>query len=104
MMDDIAILIAESGPTYDTLGNPEYTRTERQVFVREDSVTRSEFYSAAQAGLKPEIVLILSEFIDYQNEKLISYHGEEYTIIRTYRRRNSNELELILEKKVANET
>ena len=101
-MDDIAKLITEGIATYDSMGNPRYTRTETEVFVREDSVTRSEYYAAAQAGLKPEIVLILSDYMDYAGQTLIEYHGEEFTIIRAYRRRNTNELELILERKTEN--
>lgn len=102
-MDDVAILIKETGPTYDAEGNPIYVRTERQVFVRERSVTRSEFYAAAQTDLRPEITLELSEMIDYENESLVRYHDAEFSVIRTYRAPDQNGIELVLERKVENE-
>lgn len=102
-MEDIAVLITEGTPTYDAEGNEIQTRTERQVFVREESVSRSEFYNAAQAGLRPEVILILSEYIDYNGERLVKYHNKEYSIIRTYRAPDENELELTLEEKIGNE-
>lgn len=102
-MDDVVILITESNPTYDSQGNPTYTRTEQQRFVREESVSRSEFYTAAQADLQPELILVLSHYIDYDGQRLAEYHGEEYSIIRTYRR-NTDELELVLSRRISNGT
>ena len=101
-MDDVVILITESDPTYDSEGNPTYTRTEQERFVRERSVTRSEFYTAAQADLQPEKILILSNYIDYDGQRLAEYHGQEYSIIRTYRAPESDELELVLSKRLKN--
>lgn len=95
------ILITESNPTYDSQGNPTYTRTEQQRFVREESVSRSEFYTAAQADLQPELILVLSHYIDYDGQRLAEYHGQEYSIIRTYRR-NTDELELVLSRRISN--
>lgn len=101
-MDDVVTLITETNPTYDSEGNPTYTRTRQERFVREESVTRSEFYTAAHADLQPELVLILSHYIDYDGQRLAEYHGKEYSIIRTYRR-NTDELEMILTEKIKNE-
>ena len=70
-MDDIAYLITESAPTYDEYGNEIMTRVESQVFVQERSVTRSEFYTAAQVGLHPSIVLRISHRLDYEGQKLV---------------------------------
>lgn len=59
------------------------SKTLRQVFANRKSVKQNEFYQAAQAGLKPEIVFVIRS-IDYEDEGLLSYNGLEYTIIRTF--------------------
>lgn len=64
------------------------------------SITRSEFYSASQAGLNPEIIFEINGF-EYNGEKEIEFSGERYTVIRTYRA-NYEKIELTCEKKVKN--
>ena len=97
MMTDILKLIAEE-KTVDRYGDTVVTESSRQVFCREESVGQKEFYQAAAVGLTPEIKLVLSDYLDYQNEKLVLYNGDRYRVLRTYRK--GQELELILYSEV----
>lgn len=109
MMDDVCKLIAEDGVTTDEYLNEVPAYSEREVFCRVSGITRSEFYSAATADLQPEWTIRLSDFKDYNGEKLVEYDGEVYSVIRTYRDGGSfhsrgglapNEIELIIGHKI----
>lgn len=100
-MDDVAILRAET-VNVDDVGNTVTAYSDRQVFCRTRGVTRREFYDAQQAGLRPSIVLLLSNRADYSGEKVAVYHGAEYSIIRTYWTDGGDEIELTLEERTAN--
>lgn len=108
-MDDVITLIAETVTGYDDIGNEIVQRTERDLMCRVYGVTRSEFYSAAAVGLQPEITVRLSDFADYEGEKIARWNGEIYTVVRTYRDAGSfqrgsglapNGIELILEHRI----
>lgn len=115
-MDDVAVLVKDIEQGRDKAGNPIAKRVERPVFCQVFSVARNEFYSAATAGLHPEIILRLSDFLDYDGETLVRYppilHGKPgplYSVIRAYRSSGSmhrggsmplNALELTLQRKV----
>ena len=60
------------------------TRTERDVMCTVRSVTRSEFYSAYNAGIDPVYIFDLALAEDYAGERLIIYQGIEYNVVRTY--------------------
>lgn len=108
-MDDVITLIAESITGYDDTGNAILVTRERELLCQIFGVTRSEFYSAAAAGLQPEVTVRLSDFADYEGEKLARWNGELYTVIRTYRDAGSfqrgnglapNGIELTLERRI----
>lgn len=48
------------------------------------SVARNEFYSAAVAGLKPEMVFVVHE-CEYSGEREVEFEGNKYRVLRTYR-------------------
>ena len=83
-MDDIAYLIKEEVIGKDTDGNEVTKRTPRMVFCRVRSITGTEYYNAATDNLRPEIVITISHRIDYEDEKLVRWHGKYYDLIRTY--------------------
>ena len=61
------------------------TDTARTVMCMVESVRRSEYYDASNAGYRPEFVFKLALAEDYQNERLLKYHGQKYRVVRTYR-------------------
>lgn len=101
MFDSIATLRAET-VAQDAELNEVVTYTDREVFVHPASVRMSEFYQAANAGLKPELILVLANFADYQGERVVLFDGKEYTVLRTYQRPDRDNLELTLEERVEN--
>lgn len=116
-MDHACKLIHKETHGRDKYGNPVEVTVEREVLCQLHSVTRSEFYSAATANLHPEYIVRLSDFAEYQGEKLVEIDGELYSVIRTYRDRGSmghnavgvqmpqdaNALELTVGRKIGNE-
>ena len=60
------------------------TDTERTVMCTIQSVTRSEYYNALNAGYQPEYVFKLALAEDYQKERLVKYHGQRFRVVRTY--------------------
>lgn len=101
MFEGVAIL-KKAVITQDASLNEVTTYTERTVFVRPRSVFASEFYQAAAVGLKPSMTLVLSNYSDYEGEKLVEYDGKEYTVTRVYQRPDRDAVELTLEERVNN--
>lgn len=106
-MDDVIILVKTPKYTRDEEGNMSPSTEERQVLCKNESVSRAEYYQAAQVGMHPEYVFVLSHYTDYEGEKFIKYtdwsnkHHDLY-VSRTYRRPGSTELELIAEERTGN--
>ena len=100
MYDDTAALITSVYDGYDIYGNPKKTATRRTVYVQPRGVYSSEFYNAAQAGMKPSITFELAVRADYNNEDLIEYKGVLYKIIRVDWNAQRDKLSLICEQKV----
>lgn len=102
MYDSIATLKAYGEPTFDGYGNefiPEICTT---VFVQPRGVYNAEFYSAAQLGLHPSITFVLTNRADYAGQKIISFEGTDYTIIRTDWNAQRDSISLICEERVNN--
>jgi SPP1 family predicted phage head-tail adaptor len=53
------------------------------VYVQVGSVYSSEFYNAAQAGLRPNMRFWISHRVDYEGETHLIYEGQTYHVIRT---------------------
>ena len=60
------------------------TDTERTVMCNVESVRRSEYYTALNAGFQPEYVFTLTLAEDYRNERLVKYHGQKFRVINVY--------------------
>lgn len=97
----VVYLVAE---TYqqDSLKQQVPVETSNPVWARLQSVTRSEWVSAGQQGLNPQIVAVTA-FVNYNGEKIVQIgEGEtaqRYGVYRTYRLVDSDEIELYLEQK-----
>lgn len=104
-MDDNVIELLVLGYATDAAGNTVETVTgSRQVFCKVRSVTRSEFYQAAQADLHPDYVFVLSHYKDYQGEKALRFtdwtgHEDRYEIVRVYRG-SGDALEITAERRI----
>lgn len=86
----------------DASGNSVPTRTSRQVFCKARSISRSEFYQAEMAGLKPSAILVIPFSVDYHGEKVVEWGGKEYSVTRVYQRPDRDAIELTIEEKKAN--
>lgn len=102
MNDDVIKLIGRALTGYDDYGNEIITPDVVTEFCKAESISRNEFYAAASAGLKPEWRVTISNAADYHGEELAEFHGEIYSVIRTYR--DGDAVELTLEKKVGDES
>lgn len=100
-MEDIAYLVKEKYVSVDSEGNVIRRREAREVLCKVESISRREFYAAATQDLRPELTLTISHQIDYDGEKLVTYHDKLYDVIRTYWQ--GDEVELTLTKRAGTE-
>ena len=68
----------------------------KELICEVRSISQSEFYIAAQHDYKPEIKVIISDFLDYDGEDKLMFDGEIYDVIRIYRTGIS--LEIVAER------
>ncbi len=102
MYDSVATLKAYGTPTYDEYGNEVQTITETAVYVQPRGVYQSEFYNAAQLGLKPSLTLFIANKDDYSGQKVLSYEGREYSVIRVDWSAQRDGISLVCEERVDN--
>lgn len=102
MYDSVATLKAYATISRDEYGNPVTTIEETEVFVQPRGVYQSEFYNAAQLGLKPSLTLMLTNREDYNGQKYLEFEGKEYEVIRTDWNAQRDGLSLICEERVRN--
>jgi SPP1 family predicted phage head-tail adaptor len=103
MYDGIAILKAYGEPTYDGYGNEFTPEIDTTVLVQPRGVYQSEFYNAAQLGLKPSITLYMTNRADYDGQKVLVYEDKEYSVIRVDWSAQRDGISLICEERVGNE-
>lgn len=75
-------LINENPQAHGVFDGPEETVT--TVFAEIRSVSRNEYYQAMSAGIAPELVFMLTDYADYNGQKVFLYEGERWRVIRTY--------------------
>lgn len=63
------------------------------VFAEIKSIGQTEFYQAQTIDKKPEIKFIITDYMDYSQQRYLIHENIRYTILRTYRT-DSNELEI----------
>lgn len=102
MYDGIATLKAYGTPTFDAEGNEIPTIIETSVFVQPRGVYSSEFYNAAQLGLKPSVTLFIANKMDYSDQKIIEYEGRDYDVIRVDWSAQRDGISLVCEERVKN--
>lgn len=95
MRTDELILIKNTFEN-DSIGNQIEKNEESIVFCEVKSISRTEFYQAAQSGMKPGAAFIIYGF-EYDNQEFVRHNGIKYKVIKTYKI-NDNDLELTCEK------
>ncbi len=95
MTDDSIILISKTLKGKDERMKPIYKETARTVLCTEEQISQSEFFSAGQIGIDPEVMVVINP-IEYNGEKLATYKEKPMSIYRKYER-SENELELYLQ-------
>lgn len=100
MYDSVATLKSFGAPTYDRYGNETPTIVESEVFVQPRGVYQSEFYNAAQLGLKPSLTLYMTNRDDYDGQKALEYEGKEYSVIRVDWSAQRDGISLICEERI----
>lgn len=103
MYDSIAILKAYGEPTYDEYLNEVESIIETEVYVQPRGVYNSEFYNAAQIGLKPSVTLFIPNLEDYHGETVLSFEGRDYDVIRTDWNAQRDGVSLVCQERVENE-
>lgn len=83
-LNEVCVLI---GKTYesDKLGNQIPKETETEIFCGELAVPMSEFYAAAQTGIRPEMAVIVNR-MEYDGQRAVSLRGIIYDVVRCYPR------------------
>lgn len=102
MYDDIAILKKYISGAYDKYGNVTNTVEKTTVYVQPRGVYSSEFYNAAQLGLKPSITLYMANRFDYDGQKIVEFHGVDYDVIRVDWNAQRDGISLICEERAGN--
>lgn len=74
-------------------GEPKTSVNYAAVYANKKSVRQSEFYQAANAGLKPELVFEIRTF-DFEGQTRARFNGKEYFILRIYENGDLTELTL----------
>lgn len=99
MYEDVAKLIKYGESTFDRYGNETVEKTAREVYVMPRGVYQSEYYNAAQVGLKPSITFEISTREDYEEEKELEYNGRIYDVIRVDWNAQRDSVSLICEER-----
>lgn len=91
------VLIAEEWHT-DGIGQKIAIESYREILAEISSATRAEVFNGGRNGLNPELVAVTAA-VNYEGERLASVGEIRYNIYRTYRRGDSDEIELYLERR-----
>lgn len=100
MYDGVATLKAYGTATYDEYGNEVMTVQETIVYVQPRGVYQSEFYNAAQLGLKPSLTLYITNKEDYNGQKVLTYNGTDYNVIRVDWNAQRDGISLVCEERI----
>lgn len=92
---DVLNLVGETPVAHGVFDNT-VVEASRQVYCSVRTVGMNEAYQAMANGLKPQYVFVLSDYTDYEGEKICEYQGKRYRIVRAYR--NNQGIELTAEE------
>lgn len=90
---EVISLISENPEAHGVFGAT--SETSREVFAEIRSVGYNEFYAAKSAGIEPSIVFVLTDYMEYGDEKIVLFDNKRYRVVRTYT--NGQTIELTCE-------
>lgn len=96
-MEGSAFLVREVFE-FDEIGQPIPVEEVIEIYCHIESVGQREFFSAGQNGINSDLKIV-TQAVNYNNEAIIEYNGARYGIYRTFRKSNSDEIELYCEWK-----
>lgn len=102
MFDSVATLKSYGASTFDEYGNETRAIEETEVYVQPRGVYQSEYYNAAQLGLKPSVTLTITNRDDYNGQKVLTFEGRDYDVIRVDWNAQRDSISLICEERVNN--
>lgn len=76
-------LISRKQVDEDELLQPIFEEQKEEIACNKRSLTRSEFYFAAQADMKPSMVLEVHSF-EYKNQNYLEFNGKRYKVLKTF--------------------
>ena len=88
--DDVIYLVSEDPQAHGVFEARQ--ETEKMCYCKVNSVTRSEFYKARENGIQPLYAFVISEYADYNGEKILIYKDKRYRVIRSYVKNHAVEL------------
>lgn len=83
MTYDYELSLIQQSYTEDEIGNQVPVESKTIILCGLKSVGRTEFYNAAVAGLKPELIFVAHNY-EYNGEKQVEFEGNKYNVIRSY--------------------
>ena len=93
-MYDTPLILRRQTWSKDAAGNISDTDSDRTILCEVKSVRQSEFYQSMANGLKPELMVEIADYRDYNDEKLAVVGGVVYRVLRTYKKHTT--LEIVL--------
>ena len=84
-LDDLVTLRTCVSSGTDAIGNPIVSNLDTEVWCADTPTPQSEFYRAAQQGIRPEFVLVVHSE-EYNNEESAVFYGMCLSIYRVYPR------------------
>lgn len=81
----------------DSLGVWRPLKVSREVYCQVESVAQKEFFEAGRNGYNPSFKFTVF-FADYDDEPIVEYKGNQYSVYRTYLRRDDR-MEIYVERK-----
>ena len=89
-------LIRYSGGGQDSDGFPvDLEREEKTVFCDMQSVKETEFFRAAERGVNALYTAVIHSY-EYSGEKIVEYNGVDYSVYRSYEKKDKEVVELTL--------
>jgi len=83
LWEDTCYLITKQ-KTYDENGvEKEVLTNKKEVFCLVGGIYMKEFYEAQASGIKAQYKIVVS-LIDYDNETVVEYRDETYSVYRKY--------------------